>query len=49
MEVSPVGFIEITPEETRYVSFEDRRRVIKALVIGLLLGIFLLRRRRRRQ
>ena len=49
VEVSPVGFIEITPEETRYVSFEDRRRVIKALVIGLLLGIFLLRRRRRRQ
>ena len=48
-EVSPVGFIEITPDETRYVSFEDRRRVIRALVIGLLLGIFLLRRRRRRQ
>ena len=48
VEVSPVGFIEITPTETRYVSFEDRSRVIKAALLGLVIGVFLLRRRRKR-
>lgn len=48
VEVSPVGFIEMTLEETRYVSFEGRRRIIRALLIGLLLGAFLLRKRLRR-
>ena len=45
--VSPVGFIEITAGETRYVSFDERRRMVRAIVVGLLLSIFLLRRRRR--
>jgi len=48
VEVSPVGFIEITQGETRFVSFEDKRRAITAAVVGLLLAVFLLRRRRRR-
>ena len=48
VEVTPVGFIEITPGETRYVSFEERRRIVRNLVIGALLALFLLRRRRRR-
>ncbi len=47
VEVTPVGFIEITAGETRFVSFEDKRRIIRAVVIGLLLGLFLLRKRRR--
>ena len=49
VDVSPIGFIEVTPEQTRWVSFEDRRRIVKAAVVGLLLGLFLLMRRRRRQ
>ena len=48
VEVSPVGFIEITPTETRYVSFEDRSRIIRAALIGLVIIAFLLRRRRKR-
>ena len=47
VEVTPIGFIEVTQGETRYVSFEERRRIIRAVILGLLLGIFLLRRRRR--
>ncbi len=41
VEVIPVGMIEITQEETRFVSFEDRARAIKVASIGLLLGAFL--------
>jgi uncharacterized spore protein YtfJ len=48
VEVSPVGFIEINQGETRFVSFEDKRRAIAAAVVGLLLAVFLLRRRRRK-
>lgn len=48
IEVTPVGIIEITPGETRYISFEERRRIVRTLVIGALLALFLLRRRRRR-
>ncbi len=47
VEVTPVGVIEITPDETRFISFEDRRGLIKAGLIGLLVGLFLLRRRLR--
>ena len=47
VEVTPVGFIEITPGETRYVSFEERRGIVRIAVIGALLALFLLRRRRR--
>ncbi len=45
-EVSPVGFIEITAGETRYVSIEDRRKAVRAVVLALLIGLFMLRRRR---
>lgn len=47
VSVTPVGIIEVTAGETRYISFEERRQVIRALLLGLLLGLFLLRRRRR--
>ena len=48
--VTPVGFIEITPGETRYVSIDDRRRMIRAGVITAIVGMILFRRifRRRR-
>ena len=48
VDVTPVGFIEVTPDETRYVSIEDRKRIIRAILFGTLLGFFLLWRRRRR-
>ena len=44
VDVSPIGFIEVTPGETRFVSFEERSRIIKAAFILSLLGLFLLRR-----
>ena len=48
-EVRPIGIIEITAEETRYISFEDRGRIIRAgIAVGLIamfiLGRMLLRR-----
>ena len=47
VEVSPIGIIEITAGETRFISFEDRPRIIRAALIGSLLALFLLRRGRR--
>ena len=48
VEVTPVGIIEITETETRYISFEDRRRVIRALLLVSLLGLFAWWRKRPR-
>ena len=45
IDVTPIGFIEVTQDETRFVSFEERPRIIKAAFILSLLGLFLLRRR----
>ena len=44
MEVRPIGIIEITTGETRYISFEDKRRVAKVGVLGMVLGFLLIRR-----
>lgn len=44
---SPVGVVEITKEETRFVSVGEERRLGWALIIGFFLGIFLGRRRSR--
>jgi hypothetical protein len=40
--------LEITADETRFISFEDRKRVIRALLLGSLVAFILLRRRRRK-
>ena len=50
VEVTPVGILEITPEGTRYISFEDRGRIVKAgfalgLIALIILGRMLLRKR----
>lgn len=45
VEVTPVGMIEITAEGTRYVSFVEKRRIIRAVVVVALVAIFLLRKR----
>ena len=47
VEVKPVGIIEITAGETRFISFDERRNIIKALLVGFLIGMFLWRMRRR--
>lgn len=39
--VSPVGVLEITPEETVFIPINILPRLLKAAVIGLLIGIWL--------
>ena len=51
IEVTAIGILEVTPEGTRYISFEDRSRLIKAgfglgLIAMFILGRMLLRKRR---
>ena len=51
VEVAAIGILEVTPEGTRYTSFEDRSRLIKAgfalgLIAMFILGRILLRRGR---
>lgn len=48
VEVRPVGFIEITPGETRYVSIEGRRTAARLAFVGLLVAFLLLMRRSKR-
>ena len=48
VEVTPIGIIEVTPGETRYISFEDRRRLIRAAIVGMALAAFAFRRRRKK-
>ena len=45
--VTPVGYIEVTAGESRYVSIEERRKIIRAGLVAFLCALFLLRRRRR--
>ena len=48
VEVTPIGIIEVTPGDTRYISFEDRRRMIRAAFVLMALGFVLFRRRRKK-
>jgi uncharacterized spore protein YtfJ len=48
VEVTPIGILEVTPGETRFISFEDRRRMLKAALIAFLVSAFLFSRRRRK-
>ena len=49
VEVRPVGFIEITPGETRFVSIEGHGKAVRLAFLGLLVGFLLIARRRRRK
>lgn len=44
---SPVGVVEITREDTKFISIGDERRMAWALIFGLFVGIFIGRRRSR--
>jgi len=44
----PVGVIEVSEKETRFIPITSRKKLAGAIVAGALLGIFLSWRRRRR-
>jgi uncharacterized spore protein YtfJ len=46
--VRPAGVLEITQEETRFIPIGGRRRLIGALLIGLILGMLVVGRRSKR-
>ena len=47
VDIRPIGFIEITAGETRFVSIEGRGRTARLAFLGLVAGFFLFRRRRK--
>ncbi len=44
----PVGIVEITKEETRFIPIDERRKLAGALIVGLILGLWLGTRRSRK-
>ena len=42
--VRPKGVLEITKEDTRFISFNETRNLVMALIIGLFIGILLARK-----
>lgn len=47
VDVRPIGFIEITAGETRFVPIERRMKATRLAFVGLAIGLILFRRRRR--
>ncbi|WP_455276182.1 GerW family sporulation protein [[Eubacterium] cellulosolvens] len=48
ISVKPKGVLEITKNETRFISFNETRNLIVVLMIGLILGLIIGRRGSRR-
>ncbi|MFB6188611.1 MAG: GerW family sporulation protein [Halapricum sp.] len=46
VDATPVGVVEVTEDDTRFVRFADRRRLAAVFLSGLFLGGLLARRRR---
>ena len=42
VSAAPCGALEVTPEGTRFIVFEDRKRMAAALAIGFVLGAALM-------
>ena len=42
--VRPKGVLEITEVETRFISFDETRNMIIGLILGLFLGLMIMRR-----
>jgi len=40
----PIGVVEITPAGTRFIPFEDTRKLVAALLAGVVVGILIGRR-----
>ena len=49
VEVTPVGIIEITAGETRFIPFEEKRRIFRVLVIDVVIALYLVLRRKKRK
>jgi uncharacterized spore protein YtfJ len=47
IHVKPVGVLEITKEETKFIPIDEKRKLVGALLIGLLLGLWIAGRRSR--
>lgn len=43
----PVGVVEITPAGTRFIAFEDTRRLVGAVLAGVVVGFLIGRQRSR--
>jgi uncharacterized spore protein YtfJ len=43
MIAKPIGVLETTPEGTRFIPFEDKRKLIAALATGFALGALIVR------
>lgn len=42
----PVGVVEISDQQTRFIPIHDRRKLVGALLTGISIGMWLARRRR---
>jgi uncharacterized spore protein YtfJ len=47
VHIKPLGVLEITKEETKFIPIGERRKLAGALILGLLLGFWLSGRRSR--
>ena len=45
LTAKPVGVLEVTQTETRFVHFAERRKLVGAALVGVLVGLLLGRRR----
>ncbi len=43
----PIGVVKVTPEQTRFIPFGGTKRLAGTLVLGVLLGMWIARRRRK--
>ena len=44
----PIGVVEITPAGTRFIPFEDTRKLVGAVLAGVVVGFLIGRQRSRR-
>ena len=41
VSASPVGVLEVTVDETRLIPFENKKKLVVAVIVGVLVGILL--------
>jgi uncharacterized spore protein YtfJ len=47
IHIKPVGVLEITKEETKFIPIDEKKKLVGAILIGLLLGLWIGGRRSR--